>query len=70
VNSYRADNDGVGKALSNLGGDFAIDYLNERLTPKASFRFVSNIVGRPHYLIQFTIGNDGRTKNVFLLPTV
>jgi hypothetical protein len=48
----------------HLGGDFVIDYLNESLTPKASFRFVSNIVGRPHYLIEFTIGNDGRTKNV------
>jgi hypothetical protein len=47
-----------------LGGDFIINYLNEKLSPKSSFRFVSNIVDRPHYLIVFTVDKDGRTKNI------
>ncbi len=47
-----------------LGGDFVINYLNEKLTPKSSFRFVSNTVDRPYYLIEFTVDKDGETKNV------
>ncbi len=46
-----------------LGGDFVINYLNEKLTPKSSFRFVSNTVDRPYYLIEFTVDKDGETKN-------
>jgi hypothetical protein len=37
----------------HLGGDFIIDYLNEKLTAKSSFRFVSNIVDRPNYFNRF-----------------
>jgi hypothetical protein len=48
----------------HLGGEFVIDYLNEKLTPKSSFKFVSNIVDRPHYLIEFTVSKEGQTKNV------
>jgi hypothetical protein len=48
----------------HLGGDFVINYLNEKLTPKSSFRFVSNIVDRPNYLIVFTVDKDGQTRNV------
>jgi hypothetical protein len=47
-----------------LGGDFVINYLNEKLTPKSSFRFVSNTVDRPYYLIEFTVDKDGETKNI------
>lgn len=47
-----------------LGGDFIINYLNEKLPPKSSFRFVSNIVDRPHYVIEFTVDKQGETKNV------
>jgi hypothetical protein len=47
-----------------LGGDFVINYLNEKLTPKSSFRFISNTVDRPYYLIEFTVDKDGETKNI------
>jgi hypothetical protein len=47
-----------------LGGDFIINYLNEKLATKSSFRFVSNIVDRPHYLIAFTVDKDGQTNNI------
>jgi hypothetical protein len=47
-----------------LGGDFVINYLNEKLAPKSPFRFVSNIVDRPHYLIAFTVDKVGQTKNI------
>lgn len=47
-----------------LGGDFVINYLNEKLALKSSFHFVSNIVDRPHYLIAFTVDKDGQTKNI------
>ena len=46
-----------------LGGEFIINYLNKKLTPKSSFRFVSNTVDRPYYLIEFTVDRDGGTKN-------
>ena len=49
---------------NSLGGDFVINYLNERLTPKSSFRFISNIVNSPYYLIEFTIDKEGRTMDV------
>jgi hypothetical protein len=47
-----------------LGGDFIINYLNEKLTAKSPFRFVSNTVDRPYYLIGFTVDKDGETKNI------
>lgn len=47
----------------HLGGDFVINYLKEKLAAKSSFRFVSNIVDRPHYVIAFTVDKDGQTKN-------
>src|SRR5688500_12438308 len=50
-----------------LGGDFIINYLNEKLATKSSFRFVSNIVDRPHYLIAFTVDKDGQTNNIEIL---
>jgi hypothetical protein len=49
-----------------LGGDFIINYLNEKLPTKSSFSFVSNIVDRPHYLIEFTVDKDGGTKNILI----
>jgi hypothetical protein len=48
----------------HLGGDFIINYLNEKRTPKSAFKFGSNIAGRPHYLIEFTVDKKGETKNV------
>lgn len=48
----------------HLGGDFIINYLNERLPPKSSFRFVSNTVNRPYYVVEFVIDKLGETKHV------
>jgi hypothetical protein len=50
-----------------LGGDFVINYLNKELTTKSSFRFVSNTIDRPYYLIQFTVDKDGETKNIEII---
>jgi hypothetical protein len=50
-----------------LGGDFIINYLNEMLPQKSSFQFVSNIVGRSHFLIKFTIGKDGQTRDIEII---
>ena len=48
----------------HLGGDYVIDYLNQKLGPGKSFSFVSNTVGRPHYVIVFTVDKNGATNNV------
>jgi hypothetical protein len=48
----------------HLGGDFIINYLNEKMTAKSSFNFVPNIVDRPYYLIELTVDKDGQTKNI------
>lgn len=48
----------------HLGGDFIINYLNDNLPSKSTYRFVSNIVDRPHYLIAFTVDKNGQTKNI------
>jgi hypothetical protein len=50
--------------LDHLGGDFIVNYLNEKLPPQSSFAFVSNTVDRPYYLIEFTVYNDGATGNI------
>ncbi len=47
-----------------LGGDFVVNYLNEKLTSKSTFRFVSNTVDRSYFLIEFTVDKDGKTKNI------
>jgi hypothetical protein len=49
---------------TQLGGDFIINYLNDKLTPKSKFKFVSNILDRPYYLIEFTVDKEGETKNI------
>jgi len=48
----------------HLGGAYVINYLNNKLGSEKSFSFVSNIVGRPHYLIIFTVDKNGETKDV------
>jgi hypothetical protein len=47
----------------SLGGDFMINYLNSTIPPNAYFRFISNIIDRPYYLLEFTINKDGSTSN-------
>ncbi len=47
-----------------LGGDFIINYLNDRLPSETLFSFVSNTVERPFYLIEFTVDKNGSTKCV------
>jgi hypothetical protein len=47
-----------------LGEDFIINYLNEKLSPNSAFRFVSNTVDRPYYLIDFTVDKDGGTGGI------
>lgn len=49
---------------TQLSGDFIINYLNDKLTPKSKFKFVSNTLDRPYYLIEFTVDKDGETKNI------
>jgi hypothetical protein len=62
---YEVDTWALRKDNENqLGGDFIINYLNDKLTPKSTFKFVSNTGDRPYYLIEFTVDKDGETKNI------
>lgn len=48
----------------HLGGDYIINFLNEKIPKNASFKFVSNTVARPFYVIEFTVDQGGNTKNI------
>jgi hypothetical protein len=65
---WEVDNRALRKAADeNLGGDYIINYLNHSLNPNSKYRYESNCVNLPYFVIQFTVNKDGTTKETRII---